>query len=349
MAKLIIRADVGPSTDPSTLDSIKSCLHTTDRLGEITISAFSESLLEKLFQGLVPKSAPQLHTFRIVLCSNYPKPNTFTIHENILSDMERLRCVHLVECKISWDSRLLTVLTHLTLHRSLKDNASSSIIQFMHALQRMPALINLDIQQSIPHDAGGLSTYLTVDLPCLRELRILSDVDALTIALSHISFPHSAVLDLTCEATQHTQIDFSNFLSVLARKFLSFLVIRSLSLEVANLASQNSLRFELTANAQNHFFYHRSVPVELKLILTWPYLQDSLHKHMEIMNTALGALSLPDVAQLALSTPDMNSKMWLDTFGKFPLLKWVPWMISLQRNHFFLHWLIKRRPRQTTN
>ena len=95
----------------------------------------------------------------------------------------------------------------------------------------MPALTDLDIQGSIPHDSRGLFTCPTVDLPCLRELRILSDVDALTITLRQISFPQSAVLNLTCEETQHTQIDFSNFLSVLAEKFLLFLVIRSGLLE----------------------------------------------------------------------------------------------------------------------
>ena len=41
------------------------------------------------------------------------------------------------------------------------------------------------------------------------------------------------------------------------------------------------------------------------------------------MNTALGAMSLPGVAQLALLIPHINPEMWLDTFGKFTLLKQV--------------------------
>ena len=143
MAKLTIRVDVGyQSTDPRVLDSIKSCLQTADRLGEINISTPSESILKKLFQDLPSKSAPQLHTFRIVLPPIF-SGQAFTIHEDFLSNTERLQSVHLVNCRISWDSRLLTGLTHLTLHDSLKDNATFSINQFLYALQRMPALTNL--------------------------------------------------------------------------------------------------------------------------------------------------------------------------------------------------------------
>ena len=151
----------------------------------------------------------------------------FSIDEDFLYDTDRLRSVELINSKISWDSRLLTGLTCLTLKDSLK--ANSSIIQLLNAFRRMPALSYLLLDDSIPDDSGGPSTYDVVDLPFLQELNISSGVGALTTFLRHISFPHSTILDLICKENQSsTEIDFSKFLPILASKFLSSLIIRSL-------------------------------------------------------------------------------------------------------------------------
>jgi hypothetical protein len=191
---------------------------------EIIFTAFSGSILEDIFRDL-PKSAPQLHTLCIRPYSSGP---AFSIHDDFLYDTENLRRVELINCKISWDSRLLTGLTRLNLQNTLK--ANSSIIQVLQALQRMPALTNLLLADSIPHDLKGLFTYAVVDLPCLRVLNISSGVGALTAVLRHITFPRSAILNLTCKGNQSIQIDFSSFFSVLVTKFLSTLVIECLTL-----------------------------------------------------------------------------------------------------------------------
>ena len=94
------------------------------------------------------------------------------------------------------------------------------------------ALTDLCLINSVLDDSECLSTYPVVDLPCLRVLRISSGVTALTAVLRHITITHSTVLILTCRENQSAQIDFSNLLSVVATKFLSSLVIRSLSLQV---------------------------------------------------------------------------------------------------------------------
>ena len=146
-----------------------------DRVGELKLTA-DPKFLKKIF-GDLPKSAPQLHTLRI------RGTTTFSIHEDFLLDAERLRFVDLSSCKISWNSQLLTGLTSLSLQHSLK--ANSSITQFLHALQRMPALTELRLRNSIPDDSGDPSTYPVVDLPCLRVLRISSGVAALTTVLHH--------------------------------------------------------------------------------------------------------------------------------------------------------------------
>ena len=169
MAKLTIQ--FFPSeTCTKTIETFRSCLYEMNRIEEMAIDV-SVLIWEVIFWGLpgLPKSAPQLHTLSIR--SRLPRTE-FSIHEDFFSDTGSLRHVELIDCQISWDSRLLTGLTRLILEHSLK--ANSSIIQFLHALQRMPASTDLHLIGSIPDDSEGSSTYPVVDLPCLWVLIIRS-------------------------------------------------------------------------------------------------------------------------------------------------------------------------------
>jgi hypothetical protein len=322
MAKLTIRSGHSFDTsNPKAIETVRLCLYEMNRVEEIKITFIPGSILEEIFRDL-PKSAPQLHTLCIGSCSLGFSGTAFSIHEDFLYNTECLQRVELISCKISWDSRFLTGLTRLTLEDSLQ--ANSSIIQVLHALQRMPALTDLHLTDSIPDDSDGLSTYPVVDLPYLRKLRISSGVGALTTVLRHITFPHSAILNLTCKENQSTQIDFSNFLSVLATKFLSSLVIRSLNLHVSD-DIQNSLEFYLwtTAIIQDCFpsplIYAQS---QLQLTLTWPSPQ--LRNHEKVLTCAFDAISLPFLTQLRISTLTfIDSQTWVNTFGKLPILERV--------------------------
>ena len=250
---------------------------------------------------------------------------TSSIPKDFLYDTERLQRVELIDCKMGWDSRLLTGLTRLHLD-SLK--AKSSTIQFLHALQRMPALTDLQLIDSIPgaDDSEDPSTYPVVDLPCLRELCISSDVGALTTALRHITIPRNTILALTCK--EKHQIDFSNFLSVLATKFMSSSVIRSLSLQVLNnfFTENYGLGFYLwtTANIQDTFPSPLISQPQLQLLLTWPSPQSTPQDHVNVLTCAFDAMSLPLLTQLQISTLDyIDSLTWVKTFGKLPLLRRV--------------------------
>ena len=303
MAKLTIRPRY--LFERSSIETFRSCLYEMNRVEEISIIV-SGWTWEDIFHGLPPKSAPQLHTLSF---QNY-LTTTFSIPEDFLYDTDLLRHAELIDCKISWDSRLLTGLTHLTLIESLK--ANSSINQFLHALQRMPALTNLRLIDSIPDDTEGPSTYHpVVDLPCLRALTISSVIGALTPALRHITFPHSAILYLTCKENQSTQIDFSDLFSALVTKFLSSLVIRSLSLEILLL---QGLKFSLWT--QDWFF---PVQPQLQLHLIWP----SLH-YIRVLTSAFDAMNLPFLTELHISTKNyIDSQTWVKTFGKLPILERV--------------------------
>ena len=319
MANLTIGSGLFPN--PKIIETIRSCFCEMNRVKEINLASIPGSKLKEIFQDL-PNSAPQLHT----LCIRVFAPG-FSIHEDFLCDTERLQCVDLIKCYISWDSRLLSDLTRLSLEDSLKANAS--IIQVLHALQRMPALTDLRLIDSIPDGSDGSSTYPVVDLPCLRILNISSGVGPLTTVLRHITFPNSAILNLTCEEKQSTQIDFSNFISVLSTKFLLSLVIRSLSLRISDTPTRG-LEFCLWTTAFNQDCFPSpsslssiiSSPAQLQLVLSWPSPQR--HSYVKALTSAFNTMSLPFLTQLQISTLDyIDSKTWVETFGKLPLLKQV--------------------------
>jgi hypothetical protein len=317
MAKLNIRPGFSLTSDPKTIETIRLCLYEMNRVEEINFSAFSGLTLEDIFRDL-PKSAPQLHT----LCIRSFSSSAFSIHEDFLYDTDRLQYVKLLNCKISWDSRLLTGLTRLTLHVSLK--ANSSIIQVLQALQRMPALTYLHLEDSIPDDAESPFTYTVVDLSCLRVLSLSSGVGAVTAVLRHITFPRSAILNLCCEGNQSCQIDFSSFFSFLATKFLSTFIIRSLSLRAADYDESHGIEFCLwtTAPIQDCFLCSHISQSQLQLVLKWPWSQP--HSHEKALACAFDAMNLSFLTQLQIDSLDhIDSQTWVKTFGKLPLLERV--------------------------
>ena len=320
MAKLTIGFDyLYSKSNPKLIEAARSC--EMDRVEELNLIVDPE-LWEEISLDL-PRSAPQLHT----LCIRSTR-STFTVlmDENIFHDTERLKRVELSNCRISWDSRLLTGLTCLSLEHwsSPSSETNSSITQVLHALQRMPALTNLCLVNSIRDESEGPSTYPVVNLPCLQALRILSDVGVLTTFLRHITIPHSSILCLECRDKQYTQIDFSDFLSVLATKFLSSLVIRSLGLLILENRETNGLEFFISTTANNQDCSPSSVSSrpQVQLFLTWPLPHP--HNHERALTCAFDAMSLPFLTQLVISTDNyIDSQTWVKTFGKLPLLKQV--------------------------
>ena len=105
----------------------------------------------------------------------------------------------------------------------------------------------------------------------LQVLNISSGIGEVATVLRHITFPpsRSAILNLTCLGNQSIQIDFSSFFSVLATKFLSTLVIRSLGLRVSYNFYIHNLKFYLwtTALIQDCF----SISQFLSLSYNWSW------------------------------------------------------------------------------
>ncbi|KAF8803469.1 hypothetical protein BYT27DRAFT_7195760 [Phlegmacium glaucopus] len=353
MAKLTMRIGLIYSTNSRVLDPIRLCLSQMIRVKEIDIFETSGSTLEQLFQD-IPKSAPQLHTLRLneSMPTGLPFTYSATISDDFLSDTGRLQCVQLTKCKIGWDCTLLTGLTRLTLHDSLEDHSSSSMVQFLHALQRMPALTDLDLVNSIPHNSGELSTCPIADLPCLRVLRISSCVGAMTAVLPHLTFPSKAELTLICKETES---DFSTFLSVLAAKFLSSLIIRSLSLQdLYSTTTQSGLRFKVWSTTTVHDFFrypYSPVPPHLELVLTWPprlLFNNSLQKYAKALTATFDVMNLRALTQLELSTSyHIDPTTLLKTFARLSLLERV--RVTGRAAHSFISALVHKSEATNTS
>jgi hypothetical protein len=343
MAKLTIRFNLSfeMSKAKSRFETIRICLNEMNRVEELDIDyGTSGSKLTEIFRDL-PKSAPQLRTLRISCPSNLFRI-PFSIHEDFLYDTDRLQRVELINTEISWDSRLLTGLTCLTLEVDNSSKANSSINQFLNALQRMRALTELHLKDSIPEGPSTYpSTYPDVDLPCLRVLDISSGIGPLTTALRHITFPHSAILNLTCNQNQ-TQIDFSSFFSVLATKFMSSLVFRSLCLggSQRSQAVTQSLEFNFWSTEKDYLPFSVKPLPQLQIVLTWPAAQR--HNYEKALTCAFDAMSLPFLTQLQLSTfYYIDSQTWVKTIGKLPLLERV--CVQKSSVHRFLEALVYKK------
>ena len=123
MAKLTIQSPISfTRSSPKAIETFISCLYEMNRVKEIAI-AVSGLIWEDIFCGF-HESAPHRHTLRIR--SSFKRRNEigFLIHGDFFYDTERLQRVELINCKISWDSRLLTGFTRLILEDSLKANSS---------------------------------------------------------------------------------------------------------------------------------------------------------------------------------------------------------------------------------
>ncbi|KAF8803475.1 hypothetical protein BYT27DRAFT_7195765 [Phlegmacium glaucopus] len=202
------------------------------------------------------------------------------------------------------------------------------MVQFLHALQRMPALTHLDLEDSIPDNSGGPSTYPVADLPYLRVLRISSCVDAMTAVLAHITFPSQVELNLICKETESTQSDFSTFLSILVAKFLSSLVIRSLSLEdLDNTTTQSGFILKVWSTTAVHNSFFIPTPPRLELELIWPTplpSEGSPRKYAKALTATCDAMNLRALTQLELSTSYyIDVQTWLETFARLSLLERV--------------------------
>ena len=111
------------------------------------------------------------------LCLMYTRgPDPMAVIKRLLDGPPRLRRLRM-RCAVDWGSKILTDLTHLTLHHEggTVTKSPSAHSEFIDALARMPALRKLHLHNvplpAPPTEKMSSEPSNTVDLPHVNECR----------------------------------------------------------------------------------------------------------------------------------------------------------------------------------
>ena len=212
MAPLIIKADLTYLT-PKMVDAVQMALQHVSRIRELHLTA-SKATMEKLIDNL-NEPAPLLQS----LCLSNPRYSHFLLDDGYTLPVNlfehgrhHLQRLELVKCNVKWDSPLLNGLIHVKLHKT-STMSRPSIAQLLGALERMPRLETLDMEDSLPFLSDDASaTYdsgRVVNLSCLSLLRLSSGTLEIAFLLRHLSYPPTTSLNLRCLAEPSTDYNFS--------------------------------------------------------------------------------------------------------------------------------------------
>jgi hypothetical protein len=165
-----------------------------------------DRLLDKL-----RSPAPLLESLRLCV-PNYT--NAFIILQEDAFDntTPRLRQVELSQCRFSWDTPLLSALTHLALHHV---NITPTMDQLLSVLRKMPLLQTLILVGSCPVSNSAAERVVT--LSQLSNLELSSPVLRCANLLNHISHPPNARLKLKCASDTSAYLDLSSLYPTLGR------------------------------------------------------------------------------------------------------------------------------------
>lgn len=324
MASLIIKADLTWVT-PKILESVQIALRHSSRIHELALIA-SSTTLDKLFDNS-PINLPNLHSLSLAVPrkERFGIPFGYILPETVLDgDFPYLRRLELTKCNISWDSSLLSNLTHLKIC-DVSSVARSTTSQVLDALERTAALEVLDLHEALPLVPDEAILPLPVDrivaLPRLSHLAISSSVPECANLLQRITIPDTATIKLVCKGTDTTDHDFSTIFSILP--LLGGIIHPNSGDKVFGkplhvLHVQNAMPTSLLVQGwsvatTSRDIIPRSQP-HIDLQLSWPRYDPSVLEG--VMMAACRSLPLMHLNYLRLSHLDhITSSTWSDIFG----------------------------------
>lgn len=218
MANLTIKADLICIT-PKIFEAVRLALLHGPRVQELQLLATSATI-ERLLGG-TSFEAPMLQSLSLAVprYSRIGSDEGATLPGNVLcGETPYLRRVELRKCNLRWDSALLSGLTHLKIH-DITPSARPTTRQLIDALERMPALEVLDLQEALPATNTILNSPSDpiIDFPRITLFTIKSSVPECNNLISRISIPSTARIQLSCSGTEATGDDFSSILKFLPR------------------------------------------------------------------------------------------------------------------------------------
>ena len=146
------------------------------------------------------------------LCLMYTRgPDPMAVIKRLLDGPPRLRRLRM-RCAVDWGSKILTDLTHLTLHHEggTVTKSPSAHSEFIDALARMPALRKLHLHKvplpAPPTEKMSSEPSNIVDLPQLQSIMLFGSPLVVCNTLSHISFPEGIRFQLTLEISMASDV-----------------------------------------------------------------------------------------------------------------------------------------------
>ncbi|KAJ6591565.1 hypothetical protein DFH09DRAFT_1358138 [Mycena vulgaris] len=317
MAPLTVKADLTYMT-PRMVNTVHSSLIHISRIGELDVKTGSRSVPEILN---LSDPAPYLHS----LCLESPgfsNEQHFTLPDTFLNGGEapRLRKLELTRFFLPWDSPLMSNLIHLKIHHP-GSIARPSMSELVEALERMPLLETLELDNALPKIADGVSIVsVPINRTALSHLKRLTiaNVSALECAdaLNHFSYPPSTSMKISCIGEFSTVAAFSALIPALSNAQSGGLKnLRSIAVNIGygGFAVQGWTSFvQPGAPPRSRAF--------LELDLKW--LQFMRDEAEGLMAFTCQSLPLRGLRCLSLCTDmhEIETKTWIRTFGDLPTL-----------------------------
>ncbi|KAG6854044.1 hypothetical protein C0991_011249 [Blastosporella zonata] len=217
MASLAVKADLSCIITPRIFEAVRLALLHGPRIHHLQLRAGSATI-ERLL-ATESFELPMIRSLSLAVprATRFGTDEGFTIPEAILSgETPYLTRLELHKVNIAWDSKLLSGLTHLTIH-DIAPSSRPSTDQLMDALERMPRLEILDIQDALPPSpTTPPSSGRIIDLAELTRLTITSTVPECASLIGRITIPASARVHLSCSGTEATGGDFSGVMKIIS-------------------------------------------------------------------------------------------------------------------------------------
>ncbi|KAJ7836527.1 hypothetical protein B0H13DRAFT_2106817 [Mycena leptocephala] len=318
MAPLTVKADLTYMT-PRMVNTVHSSLGQISRIGELDVRTGSRSVPEILN---LTHTAPYLHSLSLA-SPGYAQEEHFTLPDTFLNgDAPRLRKLELTRFFLPWDSPLLSNLFHLKIQNP-GPTARPSMTELIEALERMPLLETLELDNALPQLSADVSSLsVPTARTALSHLKriVIANVSALECAdtLNHLSFDGSSpTMKISCVAENSTLADFSALISALSN-VQSAATTRHLRSLFVNIGFGG-----MTIRAWSCFVQTGDHPRGRAFLdFDFKWLRFMRDESEELMASTCKSLPLRGLRGLSLSTDihEIETKTWIRTFADLPAL-----------------------------
>ncbi|KAJ7504369.1 hypothetical protein B0H11DRAFT_1710232, partial [Mycena galericulata] len=320
MAPLTIKADLTYMT-PKMVSTVHSSLVQISRIGELDVRTGSRSVPEILNLTGARCCANNLAFHRQLTFSW----QHFTLPDKFLNgEAPRLRRLELTRFFLPWDSPLMSNLIHLKIHHP-GPTARPSMTDFIDALDRMPLLETLELDNALPEIAEDVTTVSApTTRTALKHLKRISigNVSALECAdaLNHLSYPTSTSMKISCIGETSTVAAFASLIPALSNVQSAGNPKHFRSLFVNIGFGGMGIR------AWTCFVQTGDPPATRPFLdLDLRYLRFMRAESEELLTFACKSLPIHGLRALSISTDmhEVETKTWINTFADLPTLQTV--------------------------